>query len=122
MISSGSCNSWFFNRGNSTIDVGNQLSVQVEGTRVCKGSRSRGSSISSNRSSNNSSSHGRKMISSGSCNSWVFNRGNSTIDVGNQLSVQIEGTRVCKESTSWGSSISSNRSSNNSSSHGRKMI
>merc|ERR1719443_1712193 len=34
MVSSGSGNSWFINWDNSTIGVSNELSVEVEGTRV----------------------------------------------------------------------------------------
>merc|ERR1712215_42706 len=118
VISTGSSHSRFVSRDHSSIRMGNQMSVQVEGSRVSITSSvsmvDRGSSIASmgdrssdgrnsssiasmsDRSSDgrNSSSIGRslssKVISTGSSHS----RHHSSIRMGNQVSVQVEGSRV----------------------------
>merc|ERR1712106_190779 len=89
VLSTGSSNSWVINRDNSTIGVSNELSVEVEGTSVSiVGSiSSRCSSICSNRGSyywglgSKESSLGIEVFSTGSSNSWLINRNNSTIGV-----------------------------------------
>merc|ERR1719244_1422349 len=105
MFSTGSSNSRLINRNNSTVGMSNQLGVQVKGTRVAiagsigKGSsskrssskRSSSKSSSSKRSSSKrsnsknrragciSSSKSSNVISTGSSNSRLINRNNSTI-------------------------------------------
>merc|ERR1711881_397987 len=67
--SSGSSNSWFIKRNNSSVRVSNELSVQVKGTSIAVGT-----SISN--------SLGSKMVSTSSSNSWLINRGHCTIGMG----------------------------------------
>jgi len=109
MFSSGSSNSGLISRDNSTIRVGNQLGVEVEGASIAIGRSigSRGSSIgeracNSKRSSWSScieSSLGSKVLSSGSSNSWLINWGHSSIRVANQAKESLaraEGKRSSK--------------------------
>merc|ERR1712106_566915 len=98
VFSTGSSNSWLINRDNSTIGVSNELSVEVEGASVSiVGSIS---SMCSNRGSyywglgSKESSLGIEVFSTGSSNSWLINRNNSTIGVSNELGVEVEGARV----------------------------
>merc|ERR1712243_289391 len=142
VISTGSSHSRFVSRDHSSIWMGNQVSVQVEGSRVSITSSvsmvGRGSSIASmgDRSSDgrnssssiasvsdrsgdgrNSSSIGRslssKVISTGSSHSRLVSRDHSTIRMGNQVSVQVEGSRVSVASSvsMVGRSSHTNRSS-----------
>jgi len=118
VLSTGSSNSWLINRDNSTVGVSNKLSVKVEGASVSivgsissrgssignSGGRREGShrrsSICSNRGSyywglgSKESSLGIEVFSTGSSNSWLINRDNSTIGVSNELGVEVEGARV----------------------------
>merc|ERR1712243_503423 len=114
VISTGSSHSRFVSRDHSSIRMGNQVSVQVEGSRVSISSsvasmgdrssdgRNSSSSIASvsDRSGDgrNSSSIGRslssKVISTGSSHSRLVSRDHGTIRMGNQVSVQVEGSRV----------------------------
>jgi len=117
VISTGSSNSRLINRGDSTIGVSNQLGVEVQGSRVAigRGIGSWGSRICGNSwgSSNNGSlssidgSLSGEVISTGSSNSRLINRGDSTIGVSNQLGVEVQGSRVAigRGISSWGSSI-----------------
>merc|ERR1712215_492205 len=117
-----SSHSRFISRDHSSIRMGDQVSVQVEGSRVSITSSvsmvGRSSSIASmgDRSSDgrnsssiasvsdrsgdgrNSSSIGRslssKVISTGSSHSRLVSRDHSSIRMGNQVSVQVEGSRV----------------------------
>merc|ERR1712126_784742 len=159
VISTGSSHSRFVSRDHSSIRMGNQVSVQVEGSRVSITSSvsmvGRGSSIASmgdrrsdgrnssssiasvsdrsgdggNSSSSigsvsdrsgdgrNSSSIGRslssKVISTGSSHSRLVSRYHSAIRMGNQVSVQVEGSRVSVASSvsMVGRSSDTNRSS-----------
>jgi len=103
VFSTGSSNSRLINRHNSTIGVSNKLGVQVEGSSVSIGGSigSRSSSIGNSRSSSHNwdlssidSSLGSKVLSTGSSNSRLVNRGDSAIGVSNQLAVEVERTRV----------------------------
>jgi len=113
VLSTGSSNSWFINRDNSTVGVSNELSVKVEGASISVvwsissrgssignsgGSRvgsHRCSSICSNRGSyywglgGKESSLGIEVFSTGSCNSWLINRDNSTVGVSDELAVEV---------------------------------
>ena len=99
VISTSSSNSRLINWDNSSIWVSNKLGVKVEGTSITIGgnwgsnwgnwgsSNSWSSRVSSNWRSSNSNwgsssincSLGSKMISTGSSNSWLINRDNSSI-------------------------------------------
>merc|ERR1711955_160357 len=125
VISTGSSHSRFVSRDHSSIRMGNQMSVQVEGSRVSITSSvsmvGRGSSIASmsDRSGDgrNSSSIGRslssKVISTGSSHSRLVSRDHSAIRMGNQVSVQVGGSRVSVASSvsMVGRSSDTNRSS-----------
>merc|ERR1719244_425606 len=100
VFSTSSSNSRLINRNNSTIRMSNQLGVQVKGTRVAiagsigqRRSSKRGSS-KDRCSSSISSSKSSNVISTGSSNSRLINRNNSTIRMSNQLGVQVEGTSI----------------------------
>jgi len=119
VVSAGSSNSRSVNRHNSAVRVGNKASKGGRGGSVGnRGSRnSWGSSIGNSWGSCNNgslssidSSLGCKMFSTGSSNSWLVNRGDSTIRVGNQLGVEVERTRVAisRGIGSWGCSIGGN--------------
>jgi len=93
VLSTGSSNSRLINGNNSTIGVSNKLGVQVEGASISIGRSigSRSSSIGNSWSSCNDrglgsidSSLGGKMLSTGSSNSRLINRSDSTIGVSNQ--------------------------------------
>merc|ERR1711982_117238 len=95
MISTGSSNSWFIKRTNSSVGVSNELSVQVKRTSIAIGtSISWGiASISCISCSNNwgstsisqtCSKLGSKMVCTGSSNCWLINRSHSSIRVGLQ--------------------------------------
>jgi len=106
VISTGSSHSWLISRDHSTIGVGHQMSVQVQGTSIAiassigvgRGSNSqRGSSITnlSNRGSSSiGSSLGNKVVSTSSSNSWFISRDNSSIGVSHKVSVQVERSTV----------------------------
>jgi len=122
MVSAGSSNSWLVNRGDSTIGVGNQLGVEVERARVAIswGISNRGSSIGGNSwGSGVGDSWSLRSIDSALCiqvisacssNSWLINRHNSSIGVGNQLAVEVERSCVAisRGVGSWGGSICGN--------------
>jgi len=146
VISTGSNHSWLISRDYSTIGVGNQMGVQVQGTSIAitssivvsRGSNSqRSSSITNlgNRASSSiGSSSGSKVVSTSSYNSWLISRDNSSIRVSHQLCVQVERStvaiassiRVGRGSNSQrGSSITNlcNRGSNSiGSSSGSKVV
>merc|ERR1712128_374968 len=108
MISTGSSNSWFINRNNSSIRVSNKLCVQVKRTSVTIRSISGISKTSSNRSSGKKrtsssisctvsisstissrishtcSKLGSKMLSPGSSNCWLINGCHCSIGMGLQ--------------------------------------
>merc|ERR1719278_172123 len=96
MISTSSSNSWFIKRNNSSVGVSNELSVQVEGASIAVGS-SISWGISSISGSNNwgscsiSNTLGSKMVSTSSSNSWLINRGDSS--VGMSLQTQKRSSR-----------------------------
>merc|ERR1711935_1052292 len=118
VLSTSSSNCWFINRDNSIVGVSNKLSVKVERASVSVvgsissrgssignsgGSRvgsHRCSSICSNRGSyywglsSKESTLGIEVFSTGSCNSWLINRDNSTVGVSNELSVKVEGASI----------------------------
>merc|ERR1719308_737530 len=120
MVGTGSSNSWFINRNNSSIGIIKKLSVEVKRSVIAvanisnrSSSNDWGSSISSflgskmvstcsssRNSSNNwgsssiSNSLGSKMISTGSSNSWFIKRNNSSIGMSNELSVQVKRTSI----------------------------
>jgi len=126
VISTSSSNSRLINRGDSTIGVSNQLGVEVQGSRVaiCRGIGSWGSSIGNSWGSSicgnswgNSinrclrsieGSLSIEVISTGSRNSWLINRNNSSVRVSNQLAVEVERSSVTigRGISSWSSSIS----------------
>ena len=148
VVSTGSGNSWLINWDNSSIWVSNKLGVKVEGTSITIGGNwgsnwgnwgssnswsssignlgNWGSNLSNNwGSSGISLSLGNKVISTGSSNSWLINRDNSTIGVGNELGVEVQWSLVSiswgiavarvgnwSGSNSWGSSIRNWSSSN----------
>merc|ERR1719378_1737028 len=131
MISTGSSDSRLINGNNSSIRVGNKLGVQVEGTSITSISNSNWGSSNSRGYSNGwgsgnkgcsssiSSSLGSKMVSTGSSNCWLIKRNNSSIGMGNELSVKVKWSSISITSSiscSIGiSSISSNsRGSSNS--------
>merc|ERR1719347_2465280 len=115
VLSTGSSNSRLINRDNSTIGVSTQLGVQVEGSSIsivrsiCSWSSSIGNSWGN---SNNwglgsiDSSLGGEMLSTGSSNSRLINRGNSTIGVSNQGRDSSKGASI-----SIGGSVGSRNSS-----------
>merc|ERR1712215_388657 len=141
VISTGSSHSRLAHRDHSSIRMGDQMSVQVEGSRVSitisvsmvgrsssiasMGDRSsdgrNSSSIASvsDRSGDgrNSSSIGRslssKVISTSSSHSRLVSRDHSSIRMGNQVSVQVEGSKVSVASSvsMVGRSNHTNRSS-----------
>merc|ERR1712244_81239 len=111
MGSSGSSNSWFINRNNSSVRVSNELSIQVKRTSIAVASGIRTSipsiaktcsiaipgisqtsipsiSVASSISwcissiSQTCSKLGSKMVSTGSSNCWLINRGHSSVRVG----------------------------------------
>merc|ERR1719347_1602678 len=115
LLSTGSSNRRLINWNNSTIWVSNKLGVQVEGARIsiARGIGSRSSSIGNSWSSCNywglgsiDSSLGGKMLSTGSSNSRLINRGDSTIGVSNQSRESSKGGSI-----SIGGSIGSRNSS-----------
>jgi len=133
VVSAGSSNSRSVNRHNSSVRVGNKASKGGRGGSVGNrgSSNSRGSSIGNSwgRSNSGSSSIGNswgssnngslssidsslsgEVISTGSSNSRLINRGDSTIGVSNQLGVEVQGSRVAigRGIGSWGSSIGGN--------------
>merc|ERR1719187_1377491 len=107
MCCSGSSNSWFIKRNNSSVRVSNELSVQVKGASIAVGS-SISWGISSISGSNNwgscnkrsssipitstiassisqtCSKLGSKMVSTGGSNCWLINRSHSSVRVGLQ--------------------------------------
>merc|ERR1712106_1256107 len=118
VLNTGLDHSRLINRDNSTVGVSNELVVKVEGARVTigRGIGSGGSSICSNRSSNNwgmgsiDSSLGIEVLNTGLDHSRLVNRDNSTVGVSNELVVKVEGPRVAvgRGIGSGGSSICSN--------------
>merc|ERR1712106_1298451 len=110
MVSTGSSNSWFVNWDNSSIGVSNELGIKVKWARIAitdssirsrSNKRSGNSWGSSNERSGNdwgsssiSNTLGSKVVSTGSSNSWLVKRNNSSIRVSNKLGVQIEGTSI----------------------------
>jgi len=120
MVSTGSSNGGLIKRNNSSVGVSNKLGVQVEGTSITVAGSitsiaNRGSSNSwgngGDRSGSNngssssiSSSFGNKMVSTGSGNSWLIKWDNSSVGVGHQLGVQVEGSSIAVVgSIDWGS-------------------
>merc|ERR1712215_658751 len=106
VISTGSSHSRFVSRDHSSIRMGNQMSVQVEGSRVSITSSvsmvGRGSSIASMGDRSGDGRHSR-----------LVSRDHSSIRMGNQVSVQVEGSRVSVASSvsMVGRSSHTNRSS-----------
>jgi hypothetical protein len=100
MVSTGSSNSWLINRDNSSIGVSNKLGVQVEWSTISIANssiRSRCNKRSSSHKRSSSSicnSLGSKVVSTGSSNSWLIKRNNSSIGVSDKLSVQVKGTSI----------------------------
>ena len=132
MVSTGSSNCGLINRDDGSIGVGDQVGVQVEGASVAvarsvgtsvansgngSGSNDRGGSNNGS-SSGKSSSLGGKVISTGSGNGGLINRDDSSVGVGDQVGVQVEGSTIAVGN--WGSmgvdSTDSNGSGNNGSS------
>merc|ERR1711892_1503154 len=119
MVSTSSNDSWLINRDNSSIGVSNKLGVQVEGSTITVANssiRSRGNKRCSSKKGSGgsiSNSLGCKMISTGSSNSWLIKRNNSSIRVSKKLCVQVKRTGVTIRSISGISKTSSNRSSGN---------
>merc|ERR1711892_781231 len=111
VVSTSSSNSRLINWDNSSIEVSNKLCVQVEGSTITVANSSIGSRCNKRSSSSISNSLGCKMISTGSSNSWLIKRNNSSIRVSNKLCVQVKRTSVTIRSISGISKTSSNRSS-----------
>merc|ERR1719483_901499 len=99
MGGTGMSNSWFINRNNSSVGVSNKLGVQVKGTSISiSGSISWSiSSITKTSdswgsknwcSSSISNSLGGKMFSTGSSNSWLIKRNNSSVGMSDKLCVR----------------------------------
>merc|ERR1712106_770398 len=116
MGGTGMSNSWFINRNNSSVGVSNKLGVQVKGTSISiSGSITWSISSITKTSSNNwgsssiSNSLGGKMVSTGSSNSWLIKRNNSSVGMSNKLCVQVKRTGVTIRSISGISKTSSNR-------------
>merc|ERR1719481_1060838 len=130
VVSTSSSDSWLINRDNSSVRVSNQVSVQVERSSITVANSSNGGSSNSGNSSNSrsssnnrgsssiSSSLGSKMVGTGSSNSWLIKRNNSSVRVSNELSVQVKRTSISVGS-SIGRGISCISSGNGSSSNKR---
>merc|ERR1711892_674704 len=125
MVSTSSNDSWLINRDNSSVGVSNKLGVQVEGSTITVANssiRSRSNKRCSNKRSGGSISNslGCKMVSTGSSNSWLIMRNNSSIRMSNKLCVQVKRTsvtirsisRISKTSSKLGSKMLSPGSSN----------
>merc|ERR1712106_434798 len=116
MGGTGMSNSWFINRNNSSVGVSNKLGVQVKGTSISISgsitwSISSITKTTSNKwgSSSISNSLGGKIVSTGSSNSWLIKRNNSSVGMSNKLCVQVKRTGVTIRSISGISKTSSNR-------------
>merc|ERR1719186_1524212 len=107
VVSTGSSDSRLVSRDDSSVGVGHQVGVQVQGAGVAvPGSRN-----SSNRGSNCGSSDGNgsnggvlgssggKVVGTGSSNGRLINRDNGSVWVTNQVGVQVEGARVTVSSS-----------------------
>merc|ERR1711874_214894 len=117
MVSTGSSNSWFINRNNSSVRMSNKVGVQVERSSIAVAKSSNGSSrnrrgsyegSSSNNGSRSSifSSLGLKVSSTSSSNSWLIKRNNSSVRMSNELSVQVKRTSIAiTSSICWGLKI-----------------
>merc|ERR1719312_548203 len=122
MVGTGSSNSWFINRNNSSIGIIKKLSVEVKRSVIAVANISNRSS-SNDWGSSISSFLGSKMISTCSSNSRLISRDNSSIRKTYKLCVQVERSSIAVASSSnsrnssnnWGSSSISN-------SLGSKMI
>jgi len=124
VVSTGSSNSRLVSRDDSSVGVGHQVGVQVQGAGVAvPGSRN-----SSNRGSNSGSSDdgsgdgngsnggvlgssGGKVVGTGSSNGRLINRDNGSVGVTNQVGVQVEGARVTSSVASVDGSSSDGRGS-----------
>merc|ERR1712025_404231 len=105
VVSTSSSDSWLINRDNSSVGVSNKASIRSIASSI-------GDWSSSGINSTINSLRG-KMVSTGSSNSWLIKRNNSSVRVSNELSVQVKGTSIAV-----GSSISRGISSIANSSNG----
>jgi len=123
VVSTGSSNGGLVNRDDSTVGVGNQVGVQVEGATIAVGNWGAGMGIDStdsDGSSNNGSSSsvsnslGSEVVSTGSSDGGFVRGDDGSVGVGHQVGVQVEGTSVAV-ARSVGASVanSGNGSSSN---------
>ena len=94
---------WGSNWGNWGSSIGNLGNWGSNWSSCVSNLGNWGSNLSNNwGSSGISLSLGNKVISTGSSNSWLINRDNSTIGVGNELGVKVQWSLV---SISWGIAV-----------------
>merc|ERR1712001_662427 len=126
VVSTGSSDSRLVSGDDSSVGVGHQVGVQVQGAGVAVAdSRDSSDGGGDGRSSDNGSSDGNgsnggvlgspggKVVGTGSSNSGLINGDNGAVGVANQVSVQVEGARVAVASSVDGSSRSVDGSSSN---------
>merc|ERR1719186_1826282 len=118
VVSTSSSDSRLVSRDDSSVGVGHQVGVQVQGAGVAGVADSRngsnrgsdgGSSDDGSGDGNGSNggvlgSSGGKVVGTGSSNGGLINRDNGSIGVTNQVGVQVEGARVTVSSSVDGSS------------------
>merc|ERR1719186_1898747 len=124
VVSTGSSDSRLVSRDDSSVGVGHQVGVQVQGAGVAVAD----SRNSSNRGSNSGSSDdgsgdgngsnggvlgssGGKVVGTGSSNGRLINRDSGSVGVTNQVGVQVEGARVASSVASVDGSSSDGRGS-----------
>merc|ERR1719186_2515390 len=101
VVSTGSLNSWLIDRDNGTVGVSHQA-VAVSGTVAVRSNSSSGIESASKATS------GSEVVSTGSSDSRLVSRDDSSVGVGHQVGVQVQGAGVAVP----GSRNSSNRGSN----------
>merc|ERR1712001_5905 len=117
VVSTGSSDSRLVSGDDSSIGVGHQVGVQVQGAGVAiadsrdssDGGGDGGSSEGGSGDGNGSNggvlgSPGGKVVGTGSSNSGLINGDNGSVGVANQVGVQVEGARVAVASSVDGSS------------------
>merc|ERR1719186_1804463 len=104
VVSTGSLNSWLIDGDNGTVGVSHQA-VAVSGTVAVRSNRSSGIESASKATS------GSEVVSTGSSDSRLVSRDDSSVGVGNQVGVQVEGARVASSVASVDGSSSDGRGS-----------
>merc|ERR1719186_483801 len=109
VVSTSSSDSRLVSRDDSSVGVGHQVGVQVQGAGVAgvadsRNGSNRGSNGGSSGDGNGSNggvlgSSGGKVVGTGSSNGGLINRDNGSIGVTNQVGVQVEGARVTVSSS-----------------------